>query len=92
MLTEYDEVNARETELNKLKKERKFAEYREGKKQLQQEHDMRVHARVKRYKRDIKELTEKYLSPGISWAEADSIVRQIGATRDKMLEDVGRFL
>ncbi len=91
LLSEYDEVTKREAALGELKKEQKFEEYREGMRQLRGEHDMRVHRRVGRYKRDIRELTERYLTPGISRAEADSIVGAIGTTRDKLLEDVGRL-
>lgn len=78
-----------QTELSKLKKTDRAA-YREGMKQLRQNTDMRQHMRMKRYKHDIKQLTEKYLRSKDA-AERDSLVKVMFTTRDKMLDDIGRM-
>ena len=89
LLSTYDEVSKQQTELSKLKKTDRAA-YREGMKQLRQNYNMRQHGRVKRYKHDMKLLTEKYLRSKDA-AERDSLVRVMTATRDKMLDDIGRI-
>ena len=66
------------------------AAYREGMKQLRQNNNMRQHMRMKRYKHDMKQLTEKYLRSQ-SAEERDSLVRVMFTTRDKMLDDIGRM-
>ena len=89
LLSTYDEVAKQQTELSKLKKTDRAA-YREGMKQLRQNTDMRQHMRMKRYKHDIKQLTEKYLRSKDA-AERDSLVKVMFSTREKMLEDIGRM-
>ena len=59
-------------------------------KQLRQNNNMRQHMRMKRYKHDMKQLTEKYLRSQ-SAEERDSLVRVMFTTRDKMLDDIGRM-
>lgn len=89
LLSTYDEVNKQQTELSKLKKTDRAA-YREGMKQLRQKYNMREHGRMKRYKHDMKLLTEKYLRSK-SAEERDSLVRVMTTTRDKLLDDIGRM-
>ena len=89
LLSTYDEVSKQQTELSKLKKTDRTA-YREGMKQLRQKYNMREHGRMKRYKHDMKQLTEKYLRSKNA-EERDSLVRVMTATRDKMLDDIGRM-
>ena len=89
LLSTYDEVSKQQTELSKLKKTDRTA-YREGMKQLRQKYNMREHGRMKRYKHDMKQLTEKYLRSK-SAEERDSIVSTMFSTRAKMLEDIGRL-
>jgi N12 class adenine-specific DNA methylase len=89
LLSTYDEVNKLQTELSKLKQTDRAA-YREGMKQLRQEYNMREHGRMKRYKHDMKLLTEKYLRSK-SAEERDSLVRVMTTTRDKLLDDIGRM-
>ena len=89
LLSTYDEVAKQQTELSKLKKTDRSA-YREGMKQLRQNNNMRQHMRMKRYKHDMKQLTEKYLRSQ-SAEERDSLVRVMFTTRDKMLDDIGRM-
>lgn len=89
LLSTYDEVAKQQTELSKLKKTDRAA-YREGMKQLRQNNNMRQHMRMKRYKHDMKQLTEKYLRSQ-SAEERDSLVRVMFTTRDKMLDDIGRM-
>lgn len=89
LLSTYDEVAKQQTELSKLKKTDRAA-YREGMKQLRQNNNMRQHMRMKRYKHDMKQLTEKYLCSQ-SAEERDSLVRVMFTTRDKMLDDIGRM-
>ena len=89
LLSTYDEVSKQQTELSKLKKTDRTA-YREGMKQLRQKYNMREHGRMKRYKHDIKQLTEKYLRCK-SAEERDSLVRVMTTTRDKLLDDIGRM-
>lgn len=89
LLSTYDEVSKQQTELSKLKKTDRAA-YREGMKQLRQKYNMREHGRMKRYKHDMKQLTEKYLRSKNA-EERDSLVRVMTATRDKMLDDIGRM-
>ncbi len=89
LLSTYDEVSKQQTELSKLKQTDRAA-YREGMKQLRQNTDMRQHMRMKRYKHDIKQLTEKYLRSKDA-AERDSLVKVMFSTREKMLEDIGRM-
>jgi N12 class adenine-specific DNA methylase len=89
LLSTYDEVSKQQTELSKLKKTDRAA-YREGMKQLRQKYNMREHGRMKRYKHDMKQLTEKYLRSKNA-EERDSFVRVMTATRDKMLDDIGRM-
>ena len=45
---------------------------------------------MKRYKHDMKLLTEKYLRSK-SAEERDSLVRVMTTTRDKLLDDIGRM-
>lgn len=89
LLSTYDEVSKQQTELSKLKKTDRAA-YREGMKQLRQKYNMREHGRMKRYKHDMKQLTEKYLRSKNA-EERDSLVRVMTATRDKLLDDIGRM-
>lgn len=89
LLSTYDEVNKLQTELSKLKKTDRAA-YREGMKQLRQKYNMREHGRMKRYKHDMKLLTEKYLRSKNA-EERDSLVRVMTTTRDKLLDDIGRM-
>ena len=89
LLSDYDAVAKQESELSKIKKT-DHAAYREGMKQLRQNTDMRQHGRLKRYKHDMKQLTEKYLRSKDA-AERDSIVKVMLSTREKMLEDIGRL-
>ena len=89
LLSTYDEVSKQQTELAKLKKTDRAA-YREGMKQLRQKYNMREHGRMKRYKHDMKLLTEKYLRSK-SAEERDSLVRVMTTTRDKLLDDIGRM-
>ena len=89
LLSTYDEVSKQQTELAKLKKTDR-ASYREGMKQLRQKYNMREHGRMKRYKHDMKLLTEKYLRSK-SAEERDSLVRVMTTTRDKLLDDIGRM-
>lgn len=89
LLSTYDEVSKQQTELSKLKKTDRAA-YREGMKQLRQKYNMREHGRMKRYKHDMKLLTEKYLCSKNA-EERDSLVRVMTTTRDKLLDDIGRM-
>ncbi len=89
LLSTYDEVSKQQTELSKLKQTDRAA-YREGMKQLRQKYNMREHGRMKRYKYDMKLLTEKYLRSK-SAEERDSLVRVMTTTRDKLLDDIGRM-
>lgn len=89
LLSTYDEVSKQQTELSKLKQTDRAA-YREGMKQLLQKYNMREHGRMKRYKHDMKQLTEKYLHSK-SAEERDSLVRVMTTTRDKLLDDIGRM-
>ena len=89
LLSTYDEVSKQQTELAKLKKTDRAA-YREGMKQLRQKYNIREHGRMKRYKHDMKLLTEKYLRSK-SAEERDSLVRVMTTTRDKLLDDIGRM-
>lgn len=89
LLSTYDEVSKQQTELSKMKKTDRTA-YREGMKQLRQKYNMREHGRMKRYKHDMKQLTEKYLRSKNA-EERDSLVRVMTTTRDKLLDDIGRM-
>ena len=89
LLSTYEEVSKQQTELSKLKKTDRAA-YREGMKQLRQKYNMREHGRMKRYKHDMKLLTEKYLRSKNA-EECDSLVRVMTTTRDKLLDDIGRM-
>ena len=89
LLSTYDEVSKQQTELSKLKQTDRAA-YREGMKQLRQKYNMREHGRMKRYKHDMKLLTEKYLRSKNA-EERDSLVRVMTTTRDKLLDDIGRM-
>lgn len=89
LLSTFDEVSKQQTELSKLKKTDRAA-YREGMKQLRQKYNMREHGRMKRYKHDMKQLTEKYLRSKNA-EERDSLVRVMTTTRDKLLDDIGRM-
>lgn len=89
LLSTYDEVSKQQTELSKLKQTDR-ATYREGMKQLRQKYNMREHGRMKRYKHDMKLLSEKYLRSK-SAEERDSLVRVMTTTRDKLLDDIGRM-
>lgn len=89
LLSTFDEVSKQQAELSKLKKTDRAA-YREGMKQLRQKYNMREHGRMKRYKHDMKQLTEKYLRSKNA-EERDSLVRVMTTTRDKLLDDIGRM-
>ena len=89
LLSTYEEVSKQQTELSKLKKTDRAA-YREGMKQLRQKYNMREHGRMKRYKHDMKLLTEKYLRSKNA-EERDSLVMVMTTTRDKLLDDIGRM-
>lgn len=88
LIAESDEITKTEGELAKLKKARKYSEYREGMSRLRQEHDMQIHARVKRYKHDIDLLTKQFLAPGISREESDSIVGKMIQKRENLMNDI----
>lgn len=85
LIAESDEITKTEGELAKLKKARKYSEYREGMSRLRHEHDMQAHARVKRYKHDIDLLTKQFLAPGISREESDSIVGKMIQKRENLM-------
>ena len=89
LLSAYEAISKQQSELSKLKTTDR-ASYREGMRQLRENNDMRQYGRVKRYKHDMKQLSEKYLHCKDT-AERDSIVRVMFATRDKMLDDIGRI-
>ena len=89
LLAEYDSVTKRESEINKMKAEDKEA-YRKARAELRESTDMRRHARLRRYKRDMKELTQKYLRTK-DHKELEELVRLMTATRDKMLEDISEI-
>lgn len=89
LLSTYDDVSKQQTELSKLKKTDRAA-YREGRQQLRKKYNLREHERMKRYKHDMKQLTEKYLRTKDA-AERDSLVKVMFSTREKMLEDIGRM-
>lgn len=89
LLSTYEEVSKQQTELSKLKKTDRAA-YREGMKQLRQKYNMREYGRMKRYKHDMKQLTEKYLRSKNA-EERNSLVRVMTTTRDKLLDDIGRM-
>lgn len=86
LLADYDAVEKQLTEANKLRKTDKAA-YREERKRILGSADMRVHGRVKRYKRDISQLTERYRKAK-SNEERDSIVSLIFTTRERLLNDL----
>ncbi|MDE6277343.1 MAG: hypothetical protein K2M06_04465 [Muribaculaceae bacterium] len=86
LLGEYDEVSKRMTALNKLREEDIDA-YRSGFRELRDSVDMSRYRRVRRYKRDMEELTERY-QKSKSAGERDSIVGLMFGTRDRMLEDL----
>ncbi len=86
MLSAYDEVAKQQTELSKLKGKDNAA-YVSGMKQLIRDNNMARHMRMKRYKHDMKLLTEKFLNSK-SAAERDSVVKVMFSAREKMLNDV----
>ena len=51
---------------------------------------MREHRRIGRYKRDINELTQRYLRAKTT-EERDSIVEAMIAAREKMLDDLNSY-
>ncbi|MCH5233147.1 MAG: hypothetical protein J1E78_05860, partial [Muribaculaceae bacterium] len=89
LLREYDGFNRRERELSELKK-RDVEAYKEGRRELRQNTDLRTIGRVKRYKRDIKELTEEYLKTR-DLDRLQELVEQMERTRERMLEDTGTY-
>ena len=89
LLSAYDDVRKYRSKLSKLKGTDNAA-YRAGMKRLREDNDMRQYYRVKRYKHDMRQLTEKYLRSKDA-AERDSIVKVMFSTRDKMLDDVGKL-
>lgn len=89
LLSTYDEVNRQLTALSKLRGKDNVA-YADGMRRLFRSNDMRQHMRVKRYKHDMKQLTEKYLRCKDT-AERDSLVRVMFSMRERMLEDIGRM-
>ena len=89
LLAEYDSVTKRESEINKMKAEDKDA-YRKARAELRESTDMRRHARLRRYKHDMKELTQKYLRTK-DRRELEELVRLMTTTRDKMLEDISEI-
>ena len=89
LLLEYDSVTKRESEINKMRAEDKEA-YRKARTELRESTDMRRHARLRRYKHDMKELTQKYLRTK-DRKELEELVRLMTATRDKMLEDISEI-
>jgi hypothetical protein len=89
LLSACDDVSKQQSKLSKLKGADNAA-YRAGMKRLRENNDMRQYYRVKRYKHDMKQLTEKYLRSKDA-AERDSIVKVMFSTRDKMLDDVGKL-
>ncbi|MCH5182064.1 MAG: hypothetical protein J1F06_05465, partial [Prevotellaceae bacterium] len=86
LLKEYDEVSKRKQAIDKLWETDREG-YRNGRRELRKTTDMRRHNRVKRYKRDMRELTEKYLRTK-SVDELNRIAEQMIRTRDKMIEDI----
>lgn len=90
LLSEYDAVAKRQTEINKLRKTDRDAFVAE-RKELFRSVDMRTYGRVKRYKRDMERLTDLYLKAG-NREDRDSIVGLMFSTRDRLLEDLDNTL
>lgn len=86
LLGEYAQTAKREREIGTLKSTDRAAYVRE-RSALNHDTDMITHMRVKRYKRDMKELTEKYLRT-TDRGERDSIVEAMLSTRNTMLNDI----
>ena len=86
LLGQYDSLNKRKNDIGKLRKGN-VEEYRKELRRLYRDNDFRIYYRMQRYKRDIKEQTERYLRTQ-STRERDSLVRSMMSTRDRMLQDV----
>lgn len=89
LLSRYDAITHEQTEIGKLKKTDR-AEYLRRRIALREGNDMREHRRIGRYKRDINELTQRYLRAKTT-EERDSIVEAMIAAREKMLDDLNSY-
>ncbi len=87
LMSEYDEVNQKRKALGELKNAGNREAYREGMIELRDNYNLRQHRRVRRYKHDMKELTEQYLRTK-DQRERDEIVARMFGARSKMLEEV----
>lgn len=87
LMNEYDTVNKERKALGEMKKAGNREAYREGMIELRDNYNLRQHRRVRRYKHDMKELTEQYLRTKDP-RERDEIVARMFGTRSKMLEEV----
>lgn len=89
LLSRYDAITHEQTEIGKLKKTDR-AEYLRRRIALREGNDMREHRRIGRYKRDINELTQRYLRAKTTEGR-DSIVEAMIAAREKMLDDLNSY-
>lgn len=89
LLSRYDAITHEQTEIGKLKKTDRAEDLRR-RIALREGNDMREHRRIGRYKRDINELTQRYLRAKTT-EERDSIVEAMIAAREKMLDDLNSY-
>ena len=86
-----DSVSERETALRNLKKKainnpEHWQQYHQERKDLYQGNNIGLHKFVKKYKHDMKLLTERWLSSDITKPQADSIVHEMLSRREHLLD------
>ena len=90
LLEEYDAINERKREINKLREDMPEEEWMKLNNEFNYSYNRGKHKRIGNYKKEMKDLTNKWLKTR-SREEADSLVNEMFNVRNKMLQDIPKF-
>lgn len=90
LLEEYDAINERKREINKLREDMPEEEWMKLNNEFSYSYNRGKHKRIGNYKKEMKDLTNRWLKTR-SREEADSLVNEMFNVRNKMLQDIPKF-
>lgn len=90
LLEEYDAINERKREINKLREDMEDLEWQKLNGEFNYSYNRGKHKRIGNYKKEMKDLTNRWLKTR-SREEADSLVNEMFNVRNKMLQDIPLF-
>lgn len=90
LLEEYDAINERKREINKLREDMEDLEWQKLNGEFNYSYNHGKHKRIANYKKEMKDLTNRWLKTR-SREEADSLVNEMFNVRNKMLQDIPLF-